>query len=387
MKKFFYLILTFVLCFSLFPFKYIDVVYANNDILNENLKSFILVDYNSGMTLLESNSQEKYEIASMVKLMTSLITIESIEQGKFSLDTKFTVSDYAASMDGSEAFLEPYKEYTVDELLKSVIVASANDSSVVLAENIAGSEGNFVKMMNERAKKLNMKNTLYANATGLPSTLQYSTAKDVSLLLKEIIKHNIYYNYSNIWMDNLIHYDGRITELVNTNRLIRQYNGCDIGKTGFTDEAGYCLSASAQRNGMRLLSVVMGAETTKERFSATEKLLNYGFNNFENKKIIDSSKSIENNIQLTGAKENKINIAFEKDYYYLSKKGEENNIEIKLDLPTNINAPILNGEKIAVAYIVKEGVIIDEINIISKNDYSKLGFGDAFDIILENWRF
>lgn len=371
-----------------FPFKYVNTVYAENeDFLTEETNSYILVDYNTGSILCEKNSNERYEIASMVKLMTTLLTMEEIEKGNYTLDTKFAVSEYAASMEGSEAFLEPNKEYTVNDLLKSVIVASANDSSVVLAENIAGSEQAFVKRMNDKAKSLGMEDTLYANATGLPSTLQYSTAKDVSTLLREIVKHKIYYNYSNIWMDNLIHYDGRITELVNTNRLIRQYKGCDIGKTGFTDEAGYCLASSVKRNDMRLISVVMGAKTTKERFSASEKIFNYGFNNYINEKIIDSSKDIDNEIELSKGKEENIKIGYERDFYYISKKGETPEVKVVMNLPKKVNAPIKSGEKITTAYITKDGVIIEEIDIVAKENYEKYSYKDAIDTIIDNWSF
>lgn len=371
-----------------FPFRYVNTVYAENeDFLTEETKSYILVDYNTGSILCEKNSNERYEIASMVKLMTSLLTMEELEKGNCTLDTKFTVSEYAASMEGSEAFLEPNKEYTINDLLKSVIVASANDSSVVLAENIAGSEQAFVKRMNDKARSLGMENTLYANATGLPSTLQYSTAKDVSTLLREIVNHKIYYNYSNIWMDNLVHYDGRITELVNTNRLIRQYKGCDIGKTGFTDEAGYCLASSVKRNDMRLISVVMGAKTTKERFSASEKIFNYGFNNYVNEKIIDSSQEIENDIELCKGKDENIKIRFERDFYYICKKGENSEVKVVMNLPKRVKAPIKSGEKISTAYLTKDGVIIDEINIISNEDYEKYSYKDAIDTIIDNWSF
>ena len=370
-----------------FPFKYIDAVYAQDKIVSEDVKSYILVDYLSGETISESRSQEKSEIASMVKLMTSLITIEGIENGKFNLDTTFTVSDYAASMEGSEAFLEPGKDYKLDDLLKSVIIASANDSSVVIAENIAGSESNFVSMMNKRAKELGMSNTLYANATGLPSTLQYSTAQDISILLREVVKHDTYYKYSKIWMDELVHYDGRKTELVNTNRLIRQYTGCDIGKTGFTDEAGYCLASSAKRNNMRLVSVVIGAKTAKERFSASEKLLNYGFSNYENKKVADSQECIKNDVKVKGAKQNTINLSYEKDFYYLNKKGEDSMVSIKTELPQSITSPVKKGDRVGKAYIVKDGVIIETINIISLDDITNISLKDAIDTIFDNWKF
>ena len=239
-------------------------------------KSIILVDYNSGEVLKEDNADEKLPIASMVKMMTLLLTFEEMDKGNLTLDTKITTTENASGMGGSQVFIDPYVTYTAEQMIKSVIMASANDASVALAEHISGSEDTFVKKMNERAKALGMTNTLYANCTGLPEPEQYSSARDVSILMKELLRHEIYFNYSTIWMDELIHPSGRKTELVNTNKLTRYYKGCDAGKTGSTSEAGYCLCASAKRDDMRLISVVIGSKTGQDRFNESASCLTMG---------------------------------------------------------------------------------------------------------------
>lgn len=350
-----------------------------------NAKAYLLVDYNTNTVLLNKNETEHLEVASMVKLMTSLITIEKIQAGELSLDQKVMVSEYAASMEGSQAFLDANHEYKVEDLLKSVIVASANDSSVVLAEAISGSEDNFVVLMNEKAKELGMNDTLYSNATGLEHGTQYSCAKDIAKLLKEEIKHKLYFNYSKIWMDEIVHDSGRKTELVNTNILTRKYSGCDIGKTGFTDEAGYCLSASAQKNNMRLISVVIGAKSTKDRFDISSSLLNYGFANYENKLVLDSSKPIENKIKIKNAKENEIEISYKENFYYLSKKGEKNEFKFKYELPTNLKAPLKQNQKIGKVYVVLDGTVVGEVDIVSSKDYNKMTYKDNLNKVIDNY--
>lgn len=354
--------------------------------LDLDCKAYILIDYNSGTVLLKDNEEEHLEVASMVKLMTSLITIEKIQAGELSLDQKVLVSEYAASQEGSQAFLDANKEYTINDLLKSVIVASANDSSVVLAEAIAGTEENFVKMMNEKAKELGLKNTKYANSTGLPSeNEQFSCAEDIAKLLSEEIKHELYFKYSKIWIDEIIHESGRRTELVNTNILTRQYQGCDIGKTGFTDEAGYCLSASSFKNNMRLISVVIGAKTAKERFTITTSLLNYGYANYENKQILSIEDKIDEEICVKGAEDKNLKIKYEKDFYALNKKGDKSDYSIKIELNKKIKAPIKQDDIVGKAYIIKEGVVVGEVNIISCENITKQTFKDSFKKILDNF--
>ena len=229
-------------------------------------------------------------VASICKLMTSLITLEKLDSSEFKLTDCLVASEHACSMEGSQAFLDVGSSYSVSDLLKSVIVASANDSAVVLAEAISGNENAFVIEMNKRAKELGMNNTVYANATGLPSPNQYSTAMDTSLILREIVKHKLFVDYSNIWMDTLVHASGRETELVNTNRLIKYYSNCKAGKTGFTDEAGYCLVSMATNENLNLIAVTLNCDKPQDRFKESMDLFNYGFANYENVLIIKNPK-------------------------------------------------------------------------------------------------
>lgn len=347
-------------------------------------KSIILVDYNSGEVLKEDNADEKLPIASMVKMMTLLLTFEEMDKGNLTLDTKITTTENASGMGGSQVFIDPYVTYTAEQMIKSVIMASANDASVALAEHISGSEDTFVKKMNERAKALGMTNTLYANCTGLPEPEQYSSARDVSILMKELLKHDIYFNYSTIWMDELIHPSGRKTELVNTNKLTRYYKGCDAGKTGSTSEAGYCLCASAKRDDMRLISVVIGSKTGQDRFNESASLFNYGFANFENKNIISSTTPL-GNIEVKRAKINEIEYYAEKPFYGLCKKGETDAFKTEIELDDSISAPIKAGEKIGTITVIKDGQVKEEIAIVVKEDVKVLSYGESIKKIASNW--
>ena len=347
-------------------------------------KSIILVDYNSGEVLKEDNADEKLPIASMVKMMTLLLTFEEMDKGNLTLDTKITTTENASGMGGSQVFIDPYVTYTAEQMIKSVIMASANDASVALAEHISGSEDTFVKKMNERAKALGMTNTLYANCTGLPEPEQYSSARDVSILMKELLKHDIYFNYSTIWMDELIHPSGRKTELVNTNKLTRYYKGCDAGKTGSTSEAGYCLCASAKRDDMRLISVVIGSKTGQDRFNESASLFNYGFANFENKNIISSTTPL-GNIEVKRAKINEIEYYAEKPFYGLCKKGETDAFKTEIELDDYISAPIKAGEKIGTITVIKDGQVKEEIAIVVKEDVKVLSYGESIKKIASNW--
>lgn len=362
-----------------------NVVFASTDALELPVKSYYLMDYGTEKKLVGKDEEKRLEVASMVKLMTTLLTIEKIEKNEWSLDTKLMTSEYAASMEGSQAFLDSGCEYTVDELLKSIIMASANDSCVVVAENMCGSEQNFVDLMNERALQLGMTNTLYANSTGLPATTQYSCAKDIAHILAEVSKHEIYHKYSTIWMDKLIHKSGRETELVNTNRLIRYYPGCDCGKTGFTDEAGYCLSASASKNGMRLISVIIGAKSSTDRFETSTTLLNYGFSNYESRKIVDCSKAFDKKFNAKGIKD-EIEVQSEKDMYILTKRGEKtSNVECHLEFTFEGKKPLKQGDIVGKIYLVENGVVIDECSILSANDYRKFSYKDALSQAIDNF--
>lgn len=349
-------------------------------------KSVILIDADSGAVLYEKDKQKQLPIASMTKLMTILITLEAIDDGTLSLDQKVVVSPNASGMGGSQVFLDANEEYTIGDLLKSTIIASANDASVALAETISGSESAFVDKMNARAKELKMENTNYANCTGLPMPNGYSCAEDIALLTRQVLKHPVYFDFSTIWMDELTHPSGRKTELTNTNRLIRYYKGCDAGKTGSTNEAGYCVSASAKKNDLRLISVVIGAKTGAERFSQAGTLFDYGFANFENKKLYSASQELEQEITVAGGKIREFKPIVEKDVFALTKKGDKNDIVTKIDLK-ELSAPIKAGDAIGKIYVVKGSEIINEINLISPIDIEKNSYiSSVFDVI-RNWNF
>jgi len=363
---------------------YIGRVYATTS--GYTAKALYLIDYNTGEVLFEKNSNQRMPIASIVKLMTILLTIENIEQEKLNLNENIIVSENAAGMGGSQVFLETGGEYSVGDLLKSVIVASANDASVALAERIAGNETLFVDLMNNKAAELGLSNTHYSNPTGLPASQQFSSAKDVAILLKEVSKHDIYHKYSRIWMDKITHLKDRVTELVNTNKLIRYFEGCEGGKTGSTSEAGYCLATSVKRGDMRLISVVLGAENGKLRFSESSKLLNYGFDNFCNKQLVSINDLIENNIKISGGKQNYIEVTPSDNIFVLSKKNTEDGYTIKCDFVAECKAPVLSGDIVGKLYVIKNGEVIKECDLISKTDVQKRNYIDNINDAIDNWK-
>lgn len=386
MKKLFTLVVCLILLLgTLFiANKSIDVK-ASAVVSDLNSDTYILLDKASGEIIVENNAHEKKPVASICKLMTSLITLERIEKGALSLTDELIASSYACSMEGSQAFLDEGCKYKVSDLLKSVVVASANDSSVVLAEAIAGSEKDFVKLMNERAKKLGMNDTFYENANGLPTPNQYSTAFDTSIILKEISKYDLYNEYSNIWMDKLIHPSGRETELVNTNRLIKYYDYCLNGKTGFTDEAGYCLASTASNNGLTLISVVLNCSDAASRFSDSVKLYNYGFANYENLQVVYKGKPLEDNLRVSGGKSNTVKVAPNSDFYILNKKGENENVSIKFVMEDTIVAPLKKGDVVGRGIIINNGKISGEVDIVSIENVEKQNIFDIFDKVKINW--
>lgn len=385
MKKYI-LTICCVLCSIIISISCVNSVKVNAESsgFSVDAKACYLMDFNSETVLYENNADEKMPVASIVKLMTALITMEEIDNGTLKLEDTLTTSEQASSMGGSQVFIDPYVEYTVADMLKSVIVASANDASVALAEKIAGSEEAFVQRMNKRAKELGLNGTSYVNASGLPEPGQYSTARDVAKLTKQVLKHKRYFEFSTIWMDELTHPSGRKTELVNTNKLIRYFKGCDAGKTGSTDEAGYCLAASAERGNMRLIGVILGAMTSTQRFNETSKLLNYGFTNFEEQQIVDFSNSIAK-IDIVKGKTKEAEVFAKENYYVISKKGQTSDYETVLELPENIKAPINKGEVIGKLKILKQGAVIKEIDIVILQEVEALGFKDGLKEIISRW--
>lgn len=361
------------------------IIFANADTdLDLTSKSACLVDYASGDVLFEKNSEAHLPVASMVKMMTILLTLEEIENGNLTEETMITTSENASGMGGSQVFIDPYVEYSAGDLLKSVIVASANDASVALAEHISGDEKNFATKMNEKAKELGMENTNYVNCTGLPAPEQYSCAKDCAIVLKKVAEYDIYHKYSTIWMDELVHPSGRKTGLVNTNRLVKYYDGCDGGKTGSTNEAGCCLSASAKRNGMRLISVIIGANNSQTRFNECAKLFNYGFANYVNQTLVDSNNPVLN-LPVNKGKVDKIDVYAKEDFSSVVKKGDKLTYEVKFENPEKIKAPTKNGDIIGRAIISKDGNVVKEIELIVKNDVEQLSLKDCIDKVTQGW--
>ena len=345
-----------------------------------NCKSAVLIEKNSKQVLYENASHEKLPIASVTKLMTVLLTLEHIDNGSISLDDKVMVSSNASGMGGSQIYLDSDNEYVSGELLKSVIVASANDSSVALAEYIAGSENNFVRMMNERAKELDMQDTNYANCTGLPSAEGYSSAYDQALVLREVLDYDIYHTYSSIWFEDFTHPSGRTTQMVNTNKLSRYYDGCIGGKTGSTNEAKYCLAVGAKRNDMSLISVVLGADSSQERFKYASDLLNYGFENYESKTIFSSKDLEEKTIKIKGM-DRSTGLRAERDYTMVSKIGEEVNYSLNYNLP-NMLTSVKQNQVVGNVEIVIDGIVVDKINILATDTHREANVWDYFKEII-----
>ena len=360
-----------------------SAVYAESD-FTIDAKSGFLMDYHSGEVLFEKSADVKLPVASMVKLMTMLLVFEEVDGGNLSLSDKVTTTENASSMGGSQVFIDPFVQYAASDLIKSVVMASANDASVALAEHVSGSEEAFVKQMNSRAVKLGMKNTLYKNCTGLPAPEQYSCARDSAMLLFELLKHEVYHNYSTLWIDELVHPSGRKTELVNTNKLVRYYKGCDGGKTGSTNEAGFCLTSTAVKNDMRLISVIVGASTGKLRFDESALLFNYGFNNFENKHVVNKDLSFAK-VNITKGKLSEVELFPAEDFFTISKKGTASNVEVKTELPERINAPQKAGDCLGKIYVHKNGKVIKEICIIVKEDIEAISFFDGLKKVASVW--
>ena len=385
MKKYFvsfFCLILAIMCLVGFNSK--SVALASSLFQGMSAKSYIVMD-SSGNVLLEKNPHEKYEVASICKLMTTLITLEHIDSGNLSLDDKVVASKYACDAERSQAFLDAGSEYSVRDLLKSVIVASANDSAIVLAESIGGSENNFVKLMNEKAKEIGMKDTLYANSTGLPDTNQFSTAYDTALLLNKVSVYDIYKEDCKIWMDKLIHPSGRETELVNTNRLIKYYPGCLTGKTGYTDEAGYCLSSTAEKNNLHLTCVVLGCDSMANRFKESIELYNYTFANFLSDKIIDKNNVIDNQIKVVGGKETNVILVPEKDYYSTQERNNSKEISIVYDLPKTLNAPLKENDVVGKIIIMQNNEPIGEVNVIVASSVDKQNYKDIVSKIISNF--
>ncbi len=348
-------------------------------------KSAYLIDANSGKVLYSKNENDRLPIASMCKIMTLLLTFEAVDSGELAIDDTITVSENASGMGGSQVFLEANAEYRVGELIKSIVVASANDACVAIAERLCGSERAFVEKMNSRANELGMNDTLFANCTGLPKPNQYSSAKDCAKMFSELIKHKGYFFFSRIWTDKIAHPNERFTEISNTNKLIRFYNGCNGGKTGYTKEAGHCLTACAERNGVRLVSVVISAPDSKVRFKDVSSMFDYGFANFVNKLVVDDRKPLDLAVDVANGKKDTIEVKAERPFFVMANKSEKISVECDFVPNEKIKAPIYAGDKVGVINIYRDGQKIGEVNVVSTQDVLEKTYFDYIKDIGQNW--
>ena len=372
MKKVLLIIMSF-LCFNL-------NVLAEEDFA-PTAKSAILVDNLSGKVLYEKNADEKLAPASMTKLASMLIVMEAIDNGSLKFEDKVTISEEAANMGGSQVFLQAGEVYTVHDLLKSVAIASGNDAVVALAEKVGGSVSGFVDMINKRLKELGATNTNFVNPHGLDAEGHYSTARDMSIIARELLKHEKILEFTSIYEEYLEKNDGSRIWLVNTNRLVRFYDGVDGLKTGFTKTAGYCLTATAKKDNFRLISVVMGEDTTENRSSDTVKLLNYGFNTFKIN-IIKTKGTILGKVRIEQGKEDSANITLLSDATELLKNTDpiseyKFNVKVK-----TIKAPAKNGDIVGTAEIIdQDGNIVDEVDVTVEKEIKK---ANILDYLLKN---
>ncbi len=371
MKKFFYcLILLITICAV---FACTGMAPKEQVIGSDNC---YLVDFNSGRVLYAKGENDKKPIASMVKIMTLLITFENVDSGKLSLDQKVTISHEAAAQVGSEMFLDEGVEYPLSDLIKGIVTMSANDASVAVAELIGGDEVAFTGMMNQRAAALGMNDTLFSNATGYPTKEeQYSTAKDVACMMRELAKHKEYYNFSTIWLEDYTHPSGRVTQMANTNKLIRHYKGCDAGKTGYTDSAKFCLAGTAVRDGMRVVGSVLGAQDSKARFRAMSTLFNYGFNNFKNVVLVKGGSPLSVDVKVNGGKKDKLAVMAKSDLSVLQAKGE-GNAKLEYNIPESVKAPINCGDKIGEVYAVIDGQKVAVCDVLAAEEIKKASIWD-----------
>lgn len=336
--------------------------------ITENVRSAILIERDTGQILYEKNSNEELPPASMTKIMTMLLIMEAIDQGKLKWDESVRTSEYAASMGGSQIFLEPGEEMTVKQMLQGIAIGSGNDASVAMAEKIAGSEEAFVDMMNKKVKELGLKNTTFKNTTGLPGSGHYSSAHDMAIMAKELLKYEDITKFTGTYEAYLRENTDKKFWLVNTNKLVRFYPGVDGLKTGFTGEAKYCLTATAQKDGMRVIAVVFGAPTSKERNAQVTKMLNYAFAQYQTHPMFKRNQVI-GNAHVSKGKEKKVEAVTSEPLSLLTKKGEKTeDVKQKISLDKNLDAPINKGDKVGTIKLVKDGKVILESELVAKND-------------------
>ena len=350
--------------------------------LNLTCGAAVLIDQDTGTVLYEHNSHEKLRPASVTKVMTILLIMEAIDSGQLKYTDKISCSANASNMGGSQIWLDETEELTVDEMLKAICVVSANDCVIAMAEHLAGSEEAFVAKMNERAKELGMNDTTFKNAHGLDTEGHLTSAYDIALMSRELLsKHPDITKYTTIWMDTLR--DGK-SQLVNTNKLIKTYNGATGLKTGSTSLALYNLSASATRDGFNLIGVILKAESSKVRFAEAKQLLDYGFNTYTYKQFAQKGEVV-NTIDVEKGVLDTVNVIYENDARSLVKKGEETRIEQEIMLDTKVNAPISKGQKLGEVVYTLDGNEVGKVNLIAEEEVKRLNYINSTSFVFWKW--
>ena len=346
----------------------------------------ILAEAETGTVIFEKNADERREVASITKLMTALLVFEALEDNDIALTDQVTVSQRAAAMEGSQALLDADTDYKLEDLLRTMIMASANDSAVALAEYLAGTEENFVQRMNERAQALGMDDTHYVNCTGYPQEGQYTTARDVMTLSCEVSRHPAYHTYASVWVDTLVHPSGRTTDLTNTNRLVRFYEGCDGFKTGSTDAAKYCVSATAEKNGMRLIAVVLGCENSQTRFNEARSMLEYGFATYQRTTIARKGDALGEQLKVNRGSAESVDLLLGSGLSMLLRNGQASQLKMELVIPESINAPVEAGQVVGFVRVLLGETVVAKLNVVAASAVPLPGFIEGFFRIINAWR-
>ncbi len=342
--------------------------------------SAVLMEPTTKKILFEKNAHEIRPCASITKVMTLILVFEAIESGKFSYDDTVTASAHAASMGGSDIWLEEGETMTVHEMLKAVVVASANDAAVALAELVSGTEDEFVAKMNEKAKTLGMNDTTFKNCNGLDEEGHLTSAYDVALMSAELIKHEKIFEYSSIWLDYL---RNGATQIVNTNKLLNTYKGITGLKTGTTSEAGSCMSATAERDDLSLVAVVLGSTTGTGRFKDAAILLDYGFANYKIETLTVPEEYLKP-LAVKGGMASEVTLSCNPSLNVLLPKADTEGLESKLTLPEELEAPVKAGLKVGTLTYFHKGATVDEVEIITSSESPKMSFGEIYKVLWRN---
>lgn len=346
----------------------------------------VLMEAETGAVIFEKKADERRPAASITKLMTILLVLERLETGEITLEDRVTVSQAAAAQTGSQAFLDAHQGYPLKDLLKSTIIASGNDSAAALAEYIAGTEEGFARLMNEKAEQLGLLNTHYVNCTGLPAENQYTSARDVALISREIARYPLYFQYSSTWLDTLTHPSGRVTDLTNTNRLVRFYQDCDGFKTGSTNEAKYCLSATAERNGTRLIAVVLGVPNSQTRFDEARAMMDYGFATYTRTQVARPGDLTGVQLPVKMGARDQVDVALGSGLSMLLKSGQAGKLSFETELPESLTAPVEAGQEIGKIRVLLEGQLVAELPAVTAQKVGLPGMMEGFVRLFAQWQ-